>query len=75
MQNSVELRSADFGLKLSEKISHLKEDNLLSKGKAYLVKLIKSVFTDYEVNRKKIGFYVSFDNWFKNWIKTNRILN
>ena len=72
MQSSVELRSAFLDFKLFETVTHLQYLGGLNKGKKSLVKIIKTFFSDYEVDREKIGFYVPFDEWFAKNIKVER---
>jgi asparagine synthase (glutamine-hydrolysing) len=72
MQSSVELRSAFLDFKLFETVTRLQDLGILDKGKESLVKIIKTFFSDYDVDRKKIGFYVPFDEWFTKKIKVER---
>ena len=74
MQSSVELRSAFLDFKLFETVTQLQELGVLDKDKRSLVKIIKTFFSDYEVDQEKIGFYVPFDEWFSKKIKVEKDL-
>lgn len=64
MHNSIELRSAYLDSELFKIVSKWQENGLLLKGKSTLVEIIKDVYSRYEVDSSKIGFYVPFDDWY-----------
>lgn len=75
MRNSLELRSAYLDFKLFETVTDLQEFGHLSRGKESLARIIKTFFSQYEVDKEKIGFYVPFDEWFKKHTEVDSSLN
>lgn len=64
MANSVEIRAPFLDPYLFNLVGNFKNDDKTLKKKKFLIDYLKKEHPNYAKDKKKIGFYVPFDDWF-----------